>query len=192
MSMERWVGPGIERIDQRALAMTAEEVSRRRTQVEDSRDSKPAWAIAAAMALDHAFVEAQGNEYIVRTTQAGWPLPAFQGAHMEQRSPGPLQPNVVIEGAFQVAGNPIRNLLSAQLRLLPFRPMSLGLIVNTLLYGIALWLFFATPAAFIRWRRRRRVGLCATCGYDLRGKAHDRCPECGTDVGATKGAPLAS
>jgi hypothetical protein len=33
-----------------------------------------------------------------------------------------------------------------------------------------------------RARRRSSAGLCPACGYDLRGRASDNCPECGTPV----------
>ena len=32
----------------------------------------------------------------------------------------------------------------------------------------------------VRWRRRRRAGCCAKCGYNLTGNVSGRCPECGS------------
>jgi hypothetical protein len=52
--------------------------------------------------------------------------------------------------------------------------------------SIPLWFFLVLPLAqFLVDRVRRRPlreGLCATCGYDLRGTP-ERCPECGRVVG---------
>ena len=47
----------------------------------------------------------------------------------------------------------------------------------------------AVPFALATWRagRRKRSGLCANCGYDLRGST-DRCPECGTPIPAVPSA----
>ena len=43
------------------------------------------------------------------------------------------------------------------------------------LFGSMLWLFYHPQ----RRRRRKKLGLCIKCGYDLRG-SKNRCPECGT------------
>lgn len=39
--------------------------------------------------------------------------------------------------------------------------------------------YFLIVVPFLR-RRKRRMGLCVECGYDLRGTTADVCPECGT------------
>jgi len=58
----------------------------------------------------------------------------------------------------------------------PLRPLGFGLVVNTLFYGILIWLTGFGFSSLKRARRRRR-GRCAWCGYELRGL--ERCPECG-------------
>jgi hypothetical protein len=61
--------------------------------------------------------------------------------------------------------------------LLPARPLWPGLAADTLIWAALIWL--ALLAMTARRRLRRRRGRCVRCGYDLRGAAHDQCPECG-------------
>ncbi|MCH8968573.1 MAG: hypothetical protein IIA66_05590 [Planctomycetes bacterium] len=59
---------------------------------------------------------------------------------------------------------------------------NLGLLAvgNLLVYGVG---GTAISTAFVplhnRRRRRKKLGLCLECGYDLRG-SEERCPECGS------------
>jgi len=66
-------------------------------------------------------------------------------------------------------------------RRIPTRIIPLGFAVNTLFYGSLITLVVWVWA---RLRRRYRVseGCCTACGYDLRGAAHERCPECGASL----------
>ena len=59
---------------------------------------------------------------------------------------------------------------------------------GSLWFSLPLWiptlLFAAYPAyrllPFHRRRKRKKLGLCVKCGYDLRG-SKERCPECGNE-----------
>jgi hypothetical protein len=78
-----------------------------------------------------------------------------------------------------------RGVLLNELKVLPFKPIWPGFAINTLFYAAILWLLFAAPFA-LRRRRRIKHGLCAKCGYDLRGSParadSPLCPECGATV----------
>lgn len=72
--------------------------------------------------------------------------------------------------------------LSTHPRLLPIRPLWLGLIGNTFLYALILWLtvwlaLCQIPHTLCR-AARRRTHRCLACGYNL-FHAGATCPECG-------------
>lgn len=62
-------------------------------------------------------------------------------------------------------------------------------------YGIRAWFLVAlllvhpVVHAVMAWRRRPRAGCCLGCGYDLRGAASARCPECGRLIDEGRRAP---
>ena len=56
--------------------------------------------------------------------------------------------------------------------------------------GLSIFTFAATLVGFVGWsggsgrhhrRKRKKLALCVSCGYDLRGSI-DRCPECGMAI----------
>ncbi len=82
----------------------------------------------------------------------------------------------------------LRYALAVRDRVLPFYyskvPLGFVLMVPTWFPLVVLAMYPGT--AFIRgplrrYRRRRR-GLCVTCGYDLMGNVSGVCPECGTET----------
>jgi hypothetical protein len=65
-----------------------------------------------------------------------------------------------------------------------------GVIIDTLLFSVALWLVLFGPGV-LRWFWRRHRRRCTECGYNLTGNVSGRCPECGTAIEAhpTRDAP---
>lgn len=120
---------------------------------------------------------------------AGWPLPSMRGC-IEYRAGGPparTSAPIMFGAAPPPAtvriehGAEVFKDSAGHLRMISLVPIPAGFVVNTLLFGAVL-------ASIVHaWRYatrflRRRTGLCAACKYDLRGAAHERCPECGTPV----------
>lgn len=58
----------------------------------------------------------------------------------------------------------------------PARTFLFPLWVPLLVFGYATWRLRFAPASLLR--RRKKLGLCLKCGYDLRA-SKERCPECG-------------
>jgi len=59
-------------------------------------------------------------------------------------------------------------------------PSKLSVLVPMWMPAVLLILLtWLTGAPIYRRRRRRKLGLCLGCGYDLRGQKNQNCPECG-------------
>lgn len=74
----------------------------------------------------------------------------------------------------------------------PARQISIVLAIvipMALIPTIALVHYRRWMRAFLReYLNEHGIAVCRSCGYDLRGQAHPRCPECGADSGLTNAA----
>ncbi len=112
-------------------------------------------------------------------TESGWPFTSLEGnsaliavgaTASEQYSGGLATPKWLVgQQQGQVPG------------VLPLRPVWLGFIANTAVYGLLLWLLIRGPLA-IRGLRRRARGSCPSCNYPI-GESL-RCTECGRPLAA--------
>ena len=59
--------------------------------------------------------------------------------------------------------------------------LSIPLWMPIALFGFLFWRSFVP---LYRRRKRKKLGLCLKCGYDLRGSS-ERCPECGKEMDET-------
>ena len=105
----------------------------------------------------------------------GWPLPALWCEH-DAGTPA-------VRGGFEIRGAHHAPWMARRMvrRTLPYRPLWIGLLVDTALWSSVTGLLLFIPGA-IRRVRRRRAGQCPACGDDLAGlggRGGAACPECG-------------
>lgn len=113
----------------------------------------------------------------------GWPMPAFwcewsyDPAQMRRPSWPPSLRRIA--GGFDFTPKATtRAIEPSTLRAFPYRPIWLGLVMNTVFYATVL-MFMLGAIAHLRTRRRLRRNLCPACAYSLAGQAEPGCPECG-------------
>ena len=97
----------------------------------------------------------------------GWPLPALaeRRAYPSRKTSGAL---AIPQWLQWVVPGPA----------VPVHPVLSGVVVDTLVHA-PIWIVLLFVGGNVRRWRRRLVGLCPGCGYDLRATEADRCPECG-------------
>lgn len=144
------------------------------------------------------------RQYSITVVECGWPFPCFDSRYFAlagSSSPYFYQGRVTAHpnlpahplrhepegwrrgfeapkwlGARQVRGS--RFGTPAGATVLPYRPMLLGLVVNTLIYAAVMVVPWAAWKAGVR-AKRARAGRCINCGYDVKDLAV--CPECGRE-----------
>jgi hypothetical protein len=112
--------------------------------------------------------------------ERGWPFPAAKAGVlgiMDPKAPAIYRIDWGVQLKSDTTTNS-RNSL-ADVRVVPWRPIWTGLLLNTAIFSAAWWALLLVPRTIIA-RRRSRRGVCPKCGYDLAGLATAVCPECGT------------
>ena len=112
----------------------------------------------------------------------GWPALSMRSGYQSVRPVGGPGEARVLHG-IALEPTPDFDFRIGMFSLIPTVPIWPGFAINTVFYGVIVWLLFAGPFVLRRWRRIRR-GLCPKCAYDLRGTPSDAtaCPECGEAV----------
>jgi hypothetical protein len=116
----------------------------------------------------------------------GWPMLA-----MWAPAPAPSAPAVSFTTNYTTStslmlsfGGPgsVRLTASPATKVMPYRPIVLGLLVDTACYAVALallWALLVIPRRFFTELSRLRRGCCVRCGYDIGYDFPHGCPECG-------------
>ncbi len=124
-------------------------------------------------------VHADGADWW-REYATGWPRRAWRGGDVTVVGPGGYTTQSFSKITFRDPTG-----MSRFGYVVPHGPVWSGIVLNSLVGAVGVWLMAVLPGAVRRARYRRR-GRCVACGYDLAGVDGGVCPECGAERGKPK------
>lgn len=157
------------------------------------RAMPPVWSTMIVLPTDGE-VNLERKEFAV-----GWPYPALASRlerNAQTAAMGRPRPAwTIVDGREIPIEDPQRRMLATitgQIDVMPTRPIWGGLLLNSVLFALPVWLGCLLIAAIIafgprRWWRKKR-GCCPRCAYDLRHDFATGCPECGWNRAAAASA----
>ncbi|MCK4873747.1 MAG: hypothetical protein KAS72_13580 [Phycisphaerales bacterium] len=118
----------------------------------------------------------------IHTTRVGLPMRCLEGENHSVLQP-PGSTSWYLHGA---VARPDWLWVPAGVRvpanIVPLSPIWVGLVADSVCYGLLFFLAFLGGKHGRRFARRKR-GRCPLCAYDLRGELDAGCPECGWNRG---------
>jgi len=142
---------------------------------DDERDSIPHWT--RLRGITRPTTRADGPYEVSIDIARGWPLLALASAMDAVWVGDDSEDPITIHYGFDVGAFPSGPHLSR--RVLPYKPIWIGLVLNTLFYAAIL---FALPTFVfhtIRYYYRSARNRCPNCNYILFKPTEPHCPECG-------------
>ena len=144
-------------------------------------DLIPSWST-----ISHEINPAEPKRYSLQSQMQdarGWPMLSMRCTFLRTRSTVGGRTRQEVADGLEMSPRiwASGNCSYRKARALPYIPIPLGFVVNTLFYAAFIGLSIAGRSAGRRVIRRKR-GHCIKCGYDLSHAEHEVCPECGVEV----------
>ncbi len=137
--------------------------------VAEARRSVPDWSVVHREPESYHY-----DQSIVREDAVGWPVLCFRSSSVERYLDAVqfgLEP-----GISEARGGIVwKSTDRSKDRVIPFHPIMVGLLFNSILFGTSVFLVITVARHTVIWARASR-SRCVRCGYPI---SELGCPECG-------------